>query len=145
MALLEVIYEDTSVDQRCYLFQPVPQGCLRPWSVLAKRREGGYRGKGNSRNMRARLICWAPGKELTGQGSTCPGQCLRRPWSVRVPGDPPGVCKKRPCLEFSLEQEGLKLRQLLDSLSLDSHVCCGLKKLKGSSSYGATQPNQTVS
>lgn len=64
--------------------------------------------------------------------------------AMGVPGDPPGVCKKRPCLEFSLEQEGLKLRQLLDSLSLDSHVCCGLEKLKGSS-YGATKPNQRVS
>lgn len=81
-----------------------------------------------------------PGGELTGQGSTCPGQCLRRPWSVRVLGDPPGFCKKRPCLEFSLEQEGLKLRQLLDSLSLDSHVCCGLEKLKG---HHMGPPDQT--
>lgn len=28
MALLEVIYEGTSVDQRCHLVQPVAQGCL---------------------------------------------------------------------------------------------------------------------
>lgn len=86
------------------------------------------------------MTSWVPEGELLGQGSICPGPCLRWPWKVSVPGDPTGGCKKRPCLKFSLEQEDLKLRQLLDYLFLVSHVSWDLRSPRG---YHMGPPNQT--
>lgn len=86
------------------------------------------------------MTSWVPEGELLGQGSICPGPCLRWPWKVSVPGDPTGGCKKRPCLKFSLEQEDLKLRQLLDYLFLVSHVSWDLRSPRG---YYMGPPNQT--
>lgn len=89
MAVLQVVSEGSSVDQRCHVFQTFwKMAVVWPWPTLAKLGEGEPRGKESSKNMQAGMTSWVLGRELSGQGPICPGQCQGKPWCVRVPGGP---------------------------------------------------------